>query len=62
MIKQRREQLSLTQEDLSEMSGINLRTIYLVENSHGNPSLETLGKLLDVLGLEIKVQLKEMMA
>ena len=59
LIRVRRENLALKQEDLSEMSGVNLRTIYLIENAQGNPSLKTLVKLLEVLGLEIKVQIKE---
>lgn len=58
-IQQRRQLLQLKQEDLAEMSGVNSRTIYQVENGLANPSLETLEKLLNVLGLAIKVQIKE---
>ncbi|MFY0253831.1 helix-turn-helix transcriptional regulator [Chitinophaga sp. 30R24] len=58
IIKSRRDFLKLTQADLSEMSGVNMRTIHLIENGEGNPSLLTLEKLLTVLGMEISVQLK----
>ncbi len=58
-IQQRRQLLQLKQEDLAEMSGVNSRTIYQVENGLAKPSMETLAKLLNVLGLAIKVKIKE---
>lgn len=57
-LKYRREFLSLRQEDLSEMSGVNSRTIHLIENGTGNPSFETLEKLAAILGMELVVQVK----
>ena len=60
IIKKRREALSLKQEDLSEMSGITSKTIYLVENGKGNPSFDTIEKLLEIIGLEILVEVKKM--
>lgn len=59
ILEQRREKLQLRQSDLSEMSGVNVRTIIQLENGQGNPSFVTLEKLLDVLGLEIYVELKK---
>ena len=58
-IKQRRELLSLKQEQLSALSGISKRTIQLLENGKANPSLETLLQLADPLGLQIKLELKD---
>lgn len=58
IIQQRRVGLSLNQEDLAEMTGITTKTIYSIENGKGNPSLSTLSKLLEVLGLDITVQVK----
>ena len=58
IIKNRRESLSLKQEDLAEMSGITSKTIYLIENDKGNPSLSTIQKLLQVLGLKINIKIK----
>lgn len=58
IIQQRRVGLSLNQEDLAEMTGITTKTIYLIENGKGNPSLSTLKKLLEVLGLDIHVSVK----
>ncbi len=55
----RRGSLRLRQEDLSEMSGINIRTIQQVESGKGNPSFETLKAIASILGLEILVQVKQ---
>ncbi len=58
IIQERRENLRLKQEDLAEMTGITSKTIYLIESGKGNPSIDTLQKLLAVVGLEINVQIK----
>jgi y4mF family transcriptional regulator len=57
-VKNRRESLSLKQEDLAEMAGVTIKTIHLVESGKGNPSLETLNKIIDVLGFELVLQIK----
>lgn len=59
-VRLRREGLRLRQEDLAEMSGVAIRTIHLVESGEGNPSLETLKKLGDVLGMELSLQVKKL--
>lgn len=59
ILEQRREKLQLRQADLSEMSGVNVRTIIQLEKGQGNPSFVTLEKLLNILGLEIGVELKK---
>ena len=58
-VRSRREFLKLRQEDLAELSGTNSRTIYLIENGTGNPSIETLEKLAAVLGMELILQVKK---
>lgn len=59
LVKKRRDFLKLRQEDLSELSQINMRTIHLIEQGNGNPSFETLRKLAEVLGLQILVEVKK---
>lgn len=59
-IKKRREVLDITQEMLADISGVGLRTIKAFESGKGNPTLQTLHCICDVLGLEIKLQLKTM--
>lgn len=58
LIQLRRTVLSLKQEDLAELSGVTIKTIYLIESGSGNPSLKTLEKILVILGMEISFQLK----
>lgn len=57
-IKGRRETLQVTQETLAELSTVGLRTIKQFESGKGNPTLLTLKKLADVLGMEISLQVK----
>lgn len=58
-IKARREALHITQEVLSEISGVGLRTIKQIEAGRGNPTLETIEKITDVLGMELCLQVKQ---
>jgi y4mF family transcriptional regulator len=58
-IKKRRELLGLLQPQLATISGISRRTIQLVENGKANPSLDTLLKIADPLGLTIELAVKK---
>ncbi|HZW69710.1 MAG TPA: helix-turn-helix transcriptional regulator [Hanamia sp.] len=60
MVKQRRESLLVTQETLAELSGVGLRTVKQFESGKGNPTLITLQKLADALGLEVTLKVKIM--
>ncbi|MDY6264354.1 MAG: helix-turn-helix transcriptional regulator [Fibrobacter sp.] len=55
-IAQRRKYFKLSQLDLAEMSGISPRTVSAIENGNTNPSLGTLSKILEILGLVITLQ------
>ena len=57
-IKERRVVMHVTQETLAELSGVGLRTLKQFESGKGNPTLGTLNKLADVLGMEICLKLK----
>lgn len=59
IMKQRREILSLTQQDLAEMSQVGLATIKDIERGKGNPALKTVKKILDVLGIEIEYHIRQ---
>jgi len=58
-IKKRRELLGLLQPQLASISGVSTRTIQLVEMGKGNPTLDTLIKIADPLGLQINLSIKE---
>ena len=57
-IKERRQAMKVTQEILAEISGVGLRTLKQFESGKGNPTLATLVKLADALGLEMTLQIK----
>jgi transcriptional regulator with XRE-family HTH domain len=59
-IKERREVLQVTQEGLAELSGVGLRTLKEFESGKGNPTLSTLHKISDVLGMEICLKVKNL--
>ncbi|MBO5779876.1 MAG: helix-turn-helix transcriptional regulator [Muribaculaceae bacterium] len=58
LIKERRAVLGLTQQDLADYTGLSTRIIKSIEAENGNPSLSTLEKITEVLGLEIVMQVK----
>lgn len=59
-IKDRREVLQVTQEAVAELSGVGLRTLKQFESGKGNPTLLTLQKIADVLGLELTFTVKNL--
>jgi len=59
-LKKRRITLQVNQETLAMLSGVGLRTVKQFESGKGNPTLETLQKLADVLGLELKLEIKNL--
>ena len=60
IIQERRVHLNLTQKDVAEMAGTTFKSISEIELGIRNPTLNTLNKILDVLGLKISVQIKTM--
>ncbi len=61
-IKARREVLQVTQETVAELSGVGLRTLKQFESGKGNPTLLTLQKIADVLGMEVSLTIKNLAA
>lgn len=58
-MKIRRKLLGVTQEHLAELSGVGLRTLKALESGKSNPTFETLNKLTEVLGMELKLEVKK---
>lgn len=58
-IKERREMLKITQEALADIAGVGLRTLKEFESGKGNPTLKTLQNLANVLGMEVKLEVKK---
>lgn len=59
-IKQRRKMLNITQEQLADIAEVGINTLTKIERDEGNPTLKVLLKVLDPLGLEIKITIKTM--
>lgn len=57
LIKERRKSLKVNQ---LELAGVGINTLVAIERGEGNPKLETLLAILDTLGLQINIKLKEL--
>lgn len=59
IIKERRQSLKVKQLELSELAGVGINTLVAIERGQGNPKLETLLSILNTLGLQIDIKLKD---
>ena len=59
-ITKRRQILGIDQKTAAELSGVSVHTFSDVESGKGNPSVKVLGKMLDALGLQLSIQLKQL--
>lgn len=59
VIKKRRKTLNISQRDLAEMAGIGLATIKDIERGKGNPSMGTVSRIMEVLGMEIEYKVRQ---
>ena len=55
-IKELRKKEGLTQQDLSEKSGLSIRTIQRIENNEVNPSVYSLRKIGEVLNRDFELK------
>lgn len=58
-IRQRRKELGITQSHLAELAEISINTLYKLERGQGNPSLDVLNILAEVLGMELTLEVKK---
>lgn len=56
IIKSRRKARKIVQEQLADIASISPRTLRDIEKGTANPELETLMKICNVLGMEIKIE------
>lgn len=59
LIKERRKKLGLDQQDLADLAMVGINTVVAIERGQGNPQLETLLSIAEVLGLQIDLRLKD---
>jgi len=58
-MKERRGFLRISQQDLAEMADVGLATVKDIERGKANPSLLTIEKICEVLGLEMTFKVKQ---
>lgn len=59
IIQAKRKELGLDIADMCDYSEVSPSIISKIENGKGNPTLATLEKILNVLGLELRIATKE---
>lgn len=59
IIKERKNILGINQEYLAELSEVGIATLKRLESDKGNITINNLQKIAEVLGLEIKLELKK---
>lgn len=58
-IKNRRNELKITQPHLAELANISTNTLYKIERGKGNPTLDVMIKIAEVLGMELKLEINK---
>lgn len=59
LIQQRRDHMRITQQQLADMADIGINTLSKIESGQANPTLGSLQKITDILGMEITLQIKK---
>lgn len=59
VMKAQRKKLGISQLDLAEMAEVGITTVKQIEAGKGNPSLSTVEKIMEVLGMEIKYEVRQ---
>ena len=59
-VRNRRRELGLEQADVCEMAGIGSTTLSRLEQAKANITLDSLTRILDVLGLSLSIAVKEL--
>lgn len=58
VIKSQRKKLGISQQDLAEMAEVSPSTVKQIETGNANPSLSTIEKVMEVLGMEIRYEVR----
>lgn len=56
LVLEKRLDLGLSQRELARRIGTSQNRIYLIENGEANPTLDTLQRLAEVLGLALEIR------
>lgn len=61
-IVKRRKMLSVSQKELADLAGVSLHSIINLESGKGNPTLQLLLTVLEVLGMEVQLAVKDVLS
>ena len=59
-IKTRRKEFNITQHELAKLADVNINTLTQIEKGNGNPTVQSLQKILKILGLELTTKIAEL--
>ena len=59
-IKERRKKMGVNQQTLADLASVAVNTIVAIERGEGNPQLVTLLTILDTLGLQMDINIKQL--
>ena len=59
-IKERRKKLGINQQTLADLASVAVNTVVAIERGEGNPQLSTLLTILDTLGLQMNIDIKQL--
>lgn len=58
-VRIRRKGLKLTQQELADLAEVNINTVVAIESGEGNPKVETILQVAEVLGMQLILKLKD---
>lgn len=59
-IRMRRKELNVNQRTVADLSGVAVNTVVSIERGEGNPQIFSLLAILDTLGLQIDITIKQL--
>lgn len=61
-IVKRRKMLSVSQKELADLAGVSLHSIINLESGRGNPTLQLLLTVVEVLGMKMRLEVKDVLS
>lgn len=61
-IIKRRKMLSVSQKELADLAGVSLHSIINLESGRGNPTLQLLLTVVEVLGMKMQLEVKDVLS
>lgn len=59
-VKERRKKLGVNQQTLADLASVAVNTVVAIERGEGNPRLSSLLAVLDTLGLQMDINIKQL--